>query len=181
LSSIQIWYSPYKRKPYQMFKNLSEGIFLIKEKKTFQLLGLVENIPIPGSKMLGKYLGLIMGKIGDEGLRKMLPGDYTLINLLIELVKGTIKMDHFNNTNFYLKIADRQMFEVNERPKEKVSEIREGSKFSLSYENYYDTELIEYNKRDLNPNSNMVNNDHCLEVFSKIQSKMISYKFLHKF
>jgi len=132
--------------------------------------------------MVGKFAGITMGKIADEGLRRLLPGDYTLINLLIELVKGTIKMDHFKNTNFYLKIADRQKFKVNpERPGEKVSKIREGSNFSLSYENFYDTELIEYNKRDLNPNGNKENNDFCLELVSKIQGKMISYKFRPKF
>jgi hypothetical protein len=134
-------------------------------------------VPIPGSVMMGKFAGLVIGKIADKGLKKMLPGDYTLINLLIELVKGTIQMDHFKNTNFYVKIADRQKFKVKERLNEKVSEIREGSEFSLSYENYYDTELIEYNKRGLNPNSNMENNDYCLELLFEFEGEMNSYIF----
>ena len=126
---------------------------------------------------MGKCAGLLIGKIADKGLKKMLPGDYTLINLLIELVKGTIHMDHFENTNFYVKIADRQKLKVKERLNEKVSEIREGSEFSLSYENFYDTELIEHNKRGLNPNSNMENNDYCLELLFKLEGEMSSYIF----
>ena len=163
---------------------------------------MVENAPVLGNQILAKVTGWAAGKIVDKGLSTMLPGDYTLINILIELSKGTMHMEHFRNPNFYLSIKEREARKVDEQRKidaiedpkkkrkaiekrdkveSKVSEIPEGSQFSLSYENNYVTEPTEYNKRGLNPNSNMENNDHCLELFSKIQSKMISYKFLHKF
>jgi hypothetical protein len=46
---------------------------------------LVEDAPVPGANLLAKLTGWAMGKIAANGLNKMLPGDYTLINVLIEL------------------------------------------------------------------------------------------------
>ena len=164
---------------------------------------MVENAPVPGASFLAKLTGWTAGKIADKGLSTMLPGDYTLINILIELSKGTMNMKHFKNPNFYLRIDDRKktkeyeqhILDTIEKPqrkktficrfccggskkKNKVSEIPKGSKFSLSYENNNVTQHIEYHKRDLNPNSNMENNDYCLELLSKIKGEKILVFFL---
>jgi hypothetical protein len=166
---------------------------------------LIGYVPVPfGSSLLATLTGWTVSKIADKGLSTMLPGDYTLINILIELSKGTMNMKHFQNPNFYLKIDDRKnkneyepiIVDTIENPKSgscccgfcccgcccgeskkksKVSEIPKGSKFSLSYENNYVTQRIEYHKRDLNPNSNMENNDHCLELLFKIKGEKFLY------
>ena len=157
---------------------------------------MVENAPVPGAQLLAKVTGWAAGKIVDKGLSTMLPGDYTLINILIELSKGTMHMEHFRNPNFYLSIKEREERKVDEQRKidaiedpkkkrkaiekrdkeeSKVSEIPEGSQFSLSYENKYVTEHIEYHKRELNPNSNWENNDFCLESLFDINGNYVSY------
>jgi hypothetical protein len=156
---------------------------------------LAENAPLPiGKKYLAKLTGWIAGKAADKLLSTFLPGDYTLVNILIELKKGNIDMEHFKSPNSYLSIVERKNKKVNEqreidaieddeerKKKEeksqkksgKVSEIPEGSEFALSYVNNYKTESIEYHRRELSPKSDT--NDHCLECLFRIKG---DYKFL---
>ena len=74
---------------------------------------MVEDAPVPGANLLAKLTGWAMGKIVANGLNKMLPGDYTLINVLIELSKGAIHLDHFEDPNFYLSIEEKEKRKVN--------------------------------------------------------------------
>ena len=74
---------------------------------------MVENAPVPGANLLAKLTGWAMGKIVVNGLNSMLPGDFTIINVLIELSKGAIHLDHFEDPNFYLSIEEREKKKVN--------------------------------------------------------------------
>ena len=144
--------------------------------------------PVPGAKLAGKLLGKGLGWLTDLTASKLLPGDYMLVNILIELSKGTIQMDHFESPNFYLKIEERKNrlvyaqreLDAIEDPKkrqkerekrEKASEIAEGSEFSLSFEKHYKTRHTKYYKKYLNTNSHTLNNDYCLEILHDLEGK----------
>jgi hypothetical protein len=99
--------------------------------------------------VVGKLLGMAVGWLADLGASKLLPGDYMLVNILIELSKGTIHMDHFESPNFYLKIGERK--------RGKASGI-------ASFEKHYKTQRTSYHKKYLNTNSDTLNNDYCLEI-----------------
>ncbi len=158
---------------------------------------MVENAPVPvGKKYLAKLTGWFAGKAADKLLSTFLPGDYTLVNILIELKKGTIRMKHFKSPDSYLSIVERENRKVNEqreidaivddnkrKKKEeksqkksgKVSQIPEGSEFALLNVNDYKTESIQFHRRELSPKSDTKNNDHCLECLFRIKG---DYKFL---
>ena len=162
---------------------------------------MVENAPVPGASFLAKLTGWTAGKIADKGLSTMLPGDYTLINILIELSKGPIQMDHFESPNFYLKIGERENLSVyaqreldaiedpekrqkKREKREKASEIAKGSEFSLSFEKHYKTRHTKYYKKYLNTNSETLNNDYCLEILHNLEGKqknILNFEFFKIF
>jgi len=146
-------------------------------------------VAFPGAKAVGFVLGKAAGWLTDLAASKLLPGDYMLVNILIELSKGTIHMDHFESPNFYLKIEERENRSVYaqreldaiEDPKkrqkeiekrEKASEIAEGSEFSLTFEKHYKTQRTNYHKKSLNINSDTLNNDYCLDKLFELEGKL---------
>jgi len=133
-------------------------------------------VAFPGAKAVGFVLGKAAGWLTDLAASKLLPGDYMLVNILIELSKGTIHMDHFESPNFYLKIGERAIEDAKKKQKEiekreKASEIAEGSEFSLTFEKHYKTQSTNYHKKYLNTNSNTLNNDYCLEILHDLEGK----------
>ena len=168
--------------------HLANFIIIYIRYKIISILGVAEMVPLPGAKAAGKLLGTAAGWLTDLGASKLLPGDYMLVNILIELSKGTIHMDHFESPNFYLKIEEKENrlvyaqreLDAIEDPKkrqkeiekrEKASEIAEGSEFSLTFEKHYKTQHTNYHQKFLNTNSDTLNNDYCLDKLFELEGK----------
>ena len=60
-------------------------------------------IPLPSfmKDFAGGLLSWVVGKVADKCVQKMAPGLHMLVNLLIELQKGNIDLDQFENPSYY--------------------------------------------------------------------------------
>ena len=147
-------------------KTISNNIKIWTSKK---VKSLCENVP--GAQFAAYVVGKVSGWAIDKAASKLLPGDYMLFNILIELSKGKIQMDHFQNPNFYKKIGES----VKSLDDENVTEIPNESSFSLFFVKHYVIHPTNYKQKELNSNQNLENNDYCLECLHELKGKHIKY------